>query len=1061
MCIGSDSHFLRPDDRYVHKAYLNSKGGEREVDAFYEYAHLMTEEEAKDNLRKSFEDTIIDKIFSNSEEIKNKITFYSLERPQSIPQVNVTNYNKMFAPRNWIGKYPTLIYLYTSDNIQERYWINECVKSLKEKNLYDKPEYLERLEEEARVKKVIGEKLGTCMFAYPNTLKHYIDLFWECGSTVGAGRGSAGAGLNHYLLGITQVDPLKWGFPFWRYMNDERIELADIDLDLSPSKIQKIFQEIRKERGELGIIQVCTFGSETAKSAILTACRGYRSEKYPNGIDVEEAQYLSSLVPVERGFLWSIEDMIYGNQEKSRKPVTNFINAVEEYPDLLDIIINIQGLVNKRSSHASGVILFDEDKIYETSALMRTPTGALITQWDLKNQEAAGETKYDFLLTSVQDIIRQTIELLQNNGIIEKELSLRQVYDKYFNPSIIDLNYQPAWEALAENKVIGCFQFDSSVGIQAAKKIKPNSITEMSNANGLMRLMTAEKGEESPLDKYVRFKNNINLWYQEMDSFGLTKEEQKTIEPYFLPGYGLMPDQESMMKILQDPLICGFSLTEANKARKIVGKKQMDKIPELHDEIISNSKSPKLGEYIWHYGIGPQMGYSFSSIHSTLYSMVGYQTLYLATKFPAIYWNTAYLIVNSGSAEENLNEQTDYKKIAKAIGEIQSKGIKVYPPDINKSLYTFTPDEKNDRIMYGLKGITRVGEDVIQKILELRPFSSLEDFYEKVKPNKLAMVNLIKGGAFDSLIDRNEAMKKFIWMTCDAKKRITLQNLPMLLKLNLIPQDTEEMRYGVRIYNFNRYLKANCKISETLYQLDERSINFLDELNYLDKLLGIDNTISIKEWEKIYKKEMDIFRNYFKEHGEEILNTLNKAIFENDWAKYATGNISSWEMDSLCFYYHEHELAHVNTRKYGLSEYFDLPEEPIVEKIFQKGEHIIPIYRLNKIYGTCIAKDDAKSTIYLLTNKGVAPVKFRKEYYALFNRQLFEKKPDGTKIITDRSWFTRGMKLVIQGIRRGDMFIPKKYASTTSEQIYLIEDVKENGDLLLRHNRKGEAEEDE
>ena len=112
--------------------------------------------------------------------------------------------------------YPILKSLFESEEPQERYWVNECWNSLRAKKLLDNELYIERLEEEARVKRVIGEKLETCVFAYPNTLKHYIDLFWECGSTVGAGRGSACAALNHYLLGITQLDPIEWNLPFWR-----------------------------------------------------------------------------------------------------------------------------------------------------------------------------------------------------------------------------------------------------------------------------------------------------------------------------------------------------------------------------------------------------------------------------------------------------------------------------------------------------------------------------------------------------------------------------------------------------------------------------------------------------------------------------------------------------------------------------------------------------------------------------------------------------------------------------------------------------------------------------
>ena len=264
-------------------------------------------------------------------------------------------------------------------------------------------------------------------------------------------------------------------------------------------------------------------------------------------------------------------------------------------------------MVNKRSSHASGVILFDEN-IYDSAAVMRTPKGALITQWDLHDQEAAGSVKYDFLLTSVQDIIIQTIELLQTDEVIEKDLTLREVYNKYLHPSVLPQGDDAMWNALANNDVIGCFQFDSAVGAQAAKKIRPRNPREMSDANGLMRLMTSEPGAETPMEKYVRYKNNISLWYQEMDNNGLTKQEQKTLEPYFLSSYGVPPSQEQLMKMLRDPDICNFSLAEANAARKIVGKKQMNKIPELHQKVLDTAKSETLGKYVWKFGLGPQMG---------------------------------------------------------------------------------------------------------------------------------------------------------------------------------------------------------------------------------------------------------------------------------------------------------------------------------------------------------------------------------------------------------------------------------------------------------------------
>jgi DNA polymerase-3 subunit alpha len=133
-----------------------------------------------------------------------------------------------------------------------------------------------------------------------------------------------------------------------------------------------------------------------------------------------------------------------------------------------------------------------------------------------------------------------------------------------------------------------------------------------------MRLMTAEKGAETPMEKYIRYKNNLDLWYKEMYAFGLTANERDYLEPYFKSSYGVPPSQEQLMLMLMDKNICGFTLAEANAARKIVGKKQMSKIPELHQKILERASSEKLGKYVWENGVGPQMGYSFSVVKMAL-----------------------------------------------------------------------------------------------------------------------------------------------------------------------------------------------------------------------------------------------------------------------------------------------------------------------------------------------------------------------------------------------------------------------------------------------------------
>lgn len=1081
--IGTDAHYYTKDDRYVHKAFLNSKNGEREVDDFYAFAYLQSEEEIIENLTPSIVDAY-EEMCQNSMEIYDKITFYSLKHSQQIPKVEVTNYPKTNwwiadeADKEIMDKYSILESLFMSDDIVERYWVNECWKALIKEfgNWHEVMPYVERLEEEARVKRVIGKKLDTNMFAYPVTLQHYVDLFWELGSTVGAGRGSSCAGLNHYLLGITQLDPIKWELPWWRYLNEERTELGDIDLDLCPSKKNLILKAIKKERGSkfnsdineiarqnLGCTMVATFGTETSKSAVATACRGYRSEDYPKGIDSDTANYLSSLIPSERGFVWSLSDVVYGNPDKDRKAISSFITEVNSYPGLLKIMLGIEGLISSRGSHASGIIFFDEDP-YEFGCFMKTPSGDIITQYDLHDAEAAGMTKYDFLVTSVQDKIVQTIEFLKEEKVIDKNLKLREIYDKYLHPRVLPLNDKRIWDNIQNVEVLDLFQFDSDVGAQAAKKVKPSTIVELSDANGLMRLMTSEKGAEMPMEKYIRFKNDISLWYKEMDSYGLTKEEQTILEPYYLKSYGVPPSQEFLMRVLMDEKVCHFTLAEANSARKVVAKKKMSEIPKLKKKIMEQASSEALGRYIWECGASYQMGYAFSEIHALAYSFIGFQTAFLPTIFNPLYWDTACLIVNSSSLEDESQEEEDkknknsnYEKIAKALGNIKSKGIKISLANINESDRTFKPDIKNNQILYGLKPISGINNEILDQIMTGREYSGIKDFLNKCPIKKPAMINLIKAGSFDNLdqnlTTRKEIMAYYIYTISKPKSRLNLQNFSSLLKYGLIP---ESQNLGIKIFNFNSYLKTYCK-EGLYYKLDEAGMSFLERClpEVLEELETQNNDFYIlqKKWDKIYQKEMDGVRNYLKDNQEELLKEYNKILFKEQWDKYALGSISHWEMESLCFYYHDHELKYIDNNKYGIDDFFSLSSTPEVDYYFKRGKNNIPIFKLHRIIGTVIAKNDTKHSVSILTTSGVVTVKFNREYYAMFKRKISQIQPNGTKKTIENGWFSRGTMIMVTGFRRDDTFVAKTYKNSNSHQLYKITQVVNDTDLMLQHER--------
>lgn len=1077
MVMGTDAHYPSSEFREIHKAFLNSKDGEREVDSFYHDAHLMDDEEAFENVKDIFTKEEFQEMCNNSLEIMNKIEGYELFHSPIIPEVRV------FPPEpkenKDLASYPTLSDLVISKNPQEREWVNQCLISLKEKKIDDTVHY-ERLELEASILSYISEKLGNCLYSYFNTFRHYIDLFWECGSIVGPGRGSAGSFLSNYLLGITQLDPIEWGLPYFRFLNKDRAELPDIDLDLAPSKRPLVLKKIREERGELNVAQVATFGTTSSKSAIGTACRGYRSKEHPKGIDVDIATYLSSLVPVERGLVWSLSECFEGNEEKNRKPVRELVSQFEKYPGLKEIALGIENLVVRRGQHASGVILYNNSP-FETAALMRSPNGDITTQYDLHRAERAGDVKFDFLVTDICDKLAVALNLLKDNGYFQGLNSLREIYNKYLHPQVIDIKNPRLWEALENGEVQDVFQFNTAIGIQTAQAIKPHNPAEMTSANALMRLVAPE-GDERPFDRYVRFKKDISLWYKEMDDFGLTKEEQKILEPYYKRDYGVPSSQEQLMLMVMDPKISHFTLAESNQCRKVLAKKKVKEIPIIQEKFLSQCPSKKLGEYAWKTMMKPQMSYSFSEVHALLYSFIGIQTLVVATQFPIIYWNTACLIVNSQSIEEPEEEEeiaetcieelddsseeeeeedneeeitskkekkkqktVNYGKIAIAIGKMEQGGIYISPPDINSSGFTFSPDEKNNIIRYGLRGITKVGEDIVKSIIENRPYSSIDDFLSKVKINKPQMINLIKAGAFDSFGKREDLMRYYVSEISDTKKRITLQNMKMLIDFGLIPDEYDLQR---RVFNFNKYLKK-MKIGTQYYGLDNIAMNFYEKNFDVDFLEPYDTesgfAILQTKWDKIYKAQMDIIRPFIKDNNQLLLNEINNRLMSDVWNKYCLGSISKWEMDSVSCYFHQHELQDVNYRLCGFSNFFELNEQPEIDRIIEIKGKKIPLFKIHRICGTVLDRDKGKKMVTVLTREGVVNVRVFGEVFSYYDKQISERGADGKKHVIEKSTFSRGNKIIITGIRRENEFVMKKYKNTPYHGIELITKINEDG----------------
>lgn len=442
---------------------------------------------------------------------------------------------------------------------------------------------------------------------------------------------------------------------------------------------------------------------------------------------------------------------------------------------------------------------------------------------------------------------------------------------------------------------------------------------------------------------------------------------------------------------------------------------------EYYKTGLENGVSKDILWYIWDVNIKRQMAYSFSLPHTTAYSLICLQEMNLTYYYPPVYWATAVLTVNAGALDnEDDSTGTNYKKIAAAIGRIKAEGYKVELPDINKAGFAFTPNAKEDTILYGLKGISEINDDFIRTIIANRPYTSVEDFVGRVAPQRKQMINLIKGGCFDEFGDRIKIMKDYLYSICPPKAKITLQNMNMLIDYKIIPNDLISYVY---LYNFNKYIRARDFI------LDERSMKFLlDHFPEIDVSTG---HLDEKLWKKTYEKEMAKFKEWLSEHNEELIGQVQERDVEAIWNQYCQGKQNTWEMEVLGFYYKHHELEGIVVE--GLTR----------SKYLTEGS-----YRdLSLIAGTVLGKDAYKHTVTILTTDGVIDLKFQNEQFAKYNRTISEVR-DGTKKVLERSWFIKGTLVLVRGFKSGETFRVK--------QIEKIIEIAPNGRVRSTKYRYGE-----
>ena len=613
LTIATDAHYGRKEDYAIHEIFLKSKQEDRETEDFYKYTYLMPIEEVRQFMN-YIDGDIVEQALINTNKIAERVQEYNLYRPQIIPRLPDTrqesNFEEILQKSNVRDKFTYINRYMKSSYEDDRYGVFLILTALKKMNLKEDKldRHLSQIEMELEEMWVVSEKINQRLMSYFLTIKIIIEKIWtDVGSITGAGRGSGPASLVCSLLGICDGDPLEQGFDLWfyRFVHRERAELADWDFDAEASKREAIVEMVRNMCRDVGgdSVTVCTFGTEGARSALLTSARGM-------GLSNDVGQYLSSLIGQNRGFSYSLEQTYLGDKDKEILPSKDFITEIDKYPGLYETACKIQGLITRLGAHPCGTLLYN-NPVFTTNALAITPGGQRVSQFDLGDSEKMGDIKYDFLSTDALDKIHTCMDLLVKDGLIEWQGSLRETYNKYLHPDVLNRKNKDMWKMLNEGKIISAFQMDSIVAKQTLASIHPTSLLELAAVNSLMRLVP-EKGHKSPAEEYLEYKLNPDKLKTEVNALKGTDKEKKILYEYLKKYNGVLESQENMMQITMIPEFTNFTFSEASKLRKIVAKKKLKEVDSFREFFIQKGIDNKCSEdilkYIWDVQIKRQLG---------------------------------------------------------------------------------------------------------------------------------------------------------------------------------------------------------------------------------------------------------------------------------------------------------------------------------------------------------------------------------------------------------------------------------------------------------------------
>ncbi len=836
------------------------------------------------------------------------------------------------------------------------YKINENIKDLDEylaetartalNKKYKKVDdnYAQRLEHELGIIKKM-EYSGYFLIVYD-----IVNYAKENNIPVGPGRGSAAGSLVAYVLGITDIDPLKYDLLFERFLNPDRVSPPDIDIDFSDEERDKIISYIVNKFGKDRVAQIITFQTLGARQAIRDVGRVLEiplkavdelAKKVPEGINVSLADALK-----DEGFVTFV------NQDTARQEIVN--NALK-----------IEGLLRQDSTHAAGVVIAPEDLInYVPLAVPKDKDKDdkisdlnYMTQYEMATLEKIGLLKFDILGLRNLSVIKKTLEMIKENT--GKEIKIPDD----------DFSNQEVYKLLSEGNTAGVFQLESSGMRDLLVKIKPTAFEEIIAINSLFR-----PGPMKMIDDYIRRKKGIEK----------IKYDMPQLEEILKTTYGIPIYQEQVMQIAVK--VAGFTLSEADNLRRAMSKKKADVMETIGEAFIKgavkNNIDKDAAENLF-LKLDQFSQYGFNKSHAAAYAVLAYQTAYLKTLYPVEYM--AALLTSVMDKQEKM---TFY------IQDCAKNNIKVLPPDINKSGVDFKVEMNT--IRFGLAAVKNVGllaaRDIVAKRWEKGDYTAIFDFCQKVNlriVNSKTIESLVKAGAFDCTLSKRaqvfegieKAMKTAESLQKNAasgqenlfevKEDESLSDIPEWAESRLLTFEKEVLGIYISSHPLAKYEKLLKYVAMNIKNLKEnrpknsdvvfiggvvhdlaKKINQKGEEKMHFFIEDLTDKIKVIASEKLTREKKDIF-------GDSIMFMIRgKMSFydEDDPVVYADGIIKLNEAYGMLG-----KFVHINLLETGNEEIIINEIKAIISR--NKGEAKIILHLLTA--------DNKDYTVKLADNSGV------------------------------------------------------------------------------------------